>query len=331
MMHAESCSDCQGMLSDTEAQVAGVTDKAYTHAQSASAVQQHLTASRPAQDQQPQMASVVTRLLAEPFANQPLLAPEADQAAFQEIQHSALEQPLRQSMHTSQQTQTTQQGDPGVSQAVQTVPCLATTQQTQTGHNKLQSRHSQASVQACQACSQTDAALPLPVTSQHTQCIVPVQTVCSQTNSFSLHTVSQHTQAGTSTAEASCQASCSGEVQHTSTQTPAAASTADAGCQASNHASLLSVSTQHQVQTADGCSQTLDQDEQHSQTQARLQELHDELAGAQLKVQSLQSIVTLQEQQLQTAAGYPSASAQVGMCCTRVQVAMHFCRVCQAP
>lgn len=73
------------------------------------------------------------------------------------------------------------------------------------------------------------------------------------------------------------------------------------------------MATQVELFSTDACSQTLDQDEQQIQTQAKLQEVQDELAGSQLKVQSLLSIVELQEQQLQAAASYLTASTQVGV------------------
>ena len=230
-----------------------------------------------------------------------------------EAQHGVTEQARCQPVHVSQQTQTLTQHCCSISQAAQTEPWLGRAQQTQTEQCQLQSRQSQAVAQAHEACSQTEP--PARLVSQHTQSTVPVQSAGSQTSSADcLQSSSQHTQASASTAEVHCQTGGQEALQHASTQTHHASSSADACCQTSRLVGSLCVSTDTQVEvsTADQCSQTLQKDEQQIQTQARLQEMQDELTGAQMKVQSLQSIVQLQEQQLHAAASV-SASQQVGI------------------
>lgn len=190
-----------------------------------------------------------------------------------------------------------------------------TTTQALQGQTCLHSQWSQASVLACDAHSQTDNPEAPWLVALHSQYVMPVQDSCSQTTGFSgLHSLSQHTQTSVTTAAACCQTGSQEGMCHTSTQTPASASTTTVGCQASNEAELCSVATQVQLHSQDACSQTLGSDEQQEQTVARLQEVQEELAGLHMKVQSLQTIVDLQEQQLQKAASQSGASGQVCSC-----------------
>ena len=75
-------------------------------------------------------------------------------------------------------------------------------------------------------------------------------------------------------------------------------------------------STQTAVSSAEAACQCCSEDEQASAAQQRLEETHEEVMGLQSKVQSLQSIVDVQEQQLLAAAGQSrdQASRQNSFC-----------------
>lgn len=60
------------------------------------------------------------------------------------------------------------------------------------------------------------------------------------------------------------------------------------------------------VLVADAACQSCGDHQQVSVAQQRLEEVQGEVSGLQLKVQALQGIVAIQEQQLQAAAGQPS-------------------------
>ena len=73
-------------------------------------------------------------------------------------------------------------------------------------------------------------------------------------------------------------------------------------------------SAQAVVRTADAASQSCTQAEQSSAAEQQIEALHGEAVGLQLKVQSLQGIIDIQEQQLKVAAGQSSdAQDQVGL------------------
>lgn len=68
------------------------------------------------------------------------------------------------------------------------------------------------------------------------------------------------------------------------------------------------------VQTAEAACQSNTQAEQSRAAEQQVEALHEEMMGLQLKVQSLQGIIDIQEQQLKAAAGQSSDGAdQVGL------------------
>ena len=86
------------------------------------------------------------------------------------------------------------------------------------------------------------------------------------------------------------------------------------GLQASQHTQthlLLQqrASTQTAVETAEAGSQSCTQAEQTTAAEQQIEALKGEVTGLQLKVQSLQGIIDIQEQQLKTAAGQTSGDA----------------------
>lgn len=73
-------------------------------------------------------------------------------------------------------------------------------------------------------------------------------------------------------------------------------------------------SAQAVVRTAEAASQSCTQAEQSSAAEQQIEALHGEVMGLQLKVQSLQGIINIQEQQLKAAAGQSSDDQdQVGL------------------
>jgi len=83
------------------------------------------------------------------------------------------------------------------------------------------------------------------------------------------------------------------------------------------------------VPVTDAACQSSSHDEQASAAQQRLEEMQGEVTGLQLKVESLQGIVDIQEQQLQAAAGQTADQASKSLwpyCattpCTTLQVAL---------
>ena len=134
--------------------------------------------------------------------------------------------------------------------------------------------------------------------SQQTQAMLLVQaTVSTQTEHHAMQQASQHTQT-----PALLQ-------QHGSTQTD------DVISQLTQHTQTpllrqTPASTQTAVETADAASQCQTLDEQASPAEQRVEAMQSEMAGLQLKVQSLQGIVDIQEQQLKAAAGLSDKDAQ---------------------
>lgn len=101
-------------------------------------------------------------------------------------------------------------------------------------------------------------------------------------------------------------------------QQPVSTQTEHIGLLASQHTQtplLLqhTASTQAVVGTSDAATQSTTQAEQASAAEQHIQAMHEEVTGLQLKVQALQGIVRIQEEQL-TAAARPSSDAidQVG-------------------
>lgn len=194
------------------------------------------------------------------------------ESPLQNLAHHPVVESSRKAVQCSQQTQADLKPCLVASQTTQT-----STQQTQTQQLLLQSQHSQACADLSEACSQTDALTPLQVTTQHTQSCVRMQNVCCQTSS----------QDTVCAQDACCQTSSQEGLHCKSQHSQAAAATAAA------------------------YSQTSSFDEQHAESLQRLQFMQQQLDGARMKVQSLQSIIELQEQQLLEAAGVATNTHQV--------------------
>ena len=239
------------------------------------------------QQQQQQQASCWTQTF-------PLtLNQAAQQAQFVNVQSQGAQTDVRQQESCSTQTLT--------------ADIHVQSQQTQSGPGleASKSQLTQTPLQSQQAAS-TQTQRHQAHSSQHTQTMLPKQKAALvQTDNHAMQQASQHTQTIVLLQ------------QHGSTQTN------DYLCQLSQHSQThlvlqTSASTQTTVETADTASQCQSLDEQASAAEQRIVAMQGEMAGLQLKVQSLQGIVDIQEQQLKAAAGQNNSDAQQ----------VHICRQC---
>ena len=238
----------------------------------------------------------------------PVLLKHALQQA-EAIEHQSQAAQTDKPLLESQSTQTLTHCTTGMSQQSQTEQVEQAQQITQLTQTLLHSQQ--------EASSQTEQPQhPQPSFTQQTQTVVQApETASTQTDHRAAKHASQRTQTQVL------------QQQHASTQSHDACSQVSQQTQTASLL-LLPASTQTAVEVMDAACQSCTGGEKATAAEQRLEAMQGELAGLRLKVQSLQGIVDIQEQQLKAAAGQGSSGEeQVSFTTSLTPAAQAICEV----